>query len=47
MEEKQDIQNLSCGIERVNLQSPDHIFVSEKHERSVVTVRSQKKKYFI
>ncbi len=46
MEEKQDIQNLSWGIERVNLHSPDHIFVSEKHERSVATVPN-KKKYFI
>ncbi len=44
MEEKQDIQNLSWGIERVNLHSPHHIFVSEKHERSVATVRNKKKK---
>ncbi len=44
MEEKQDIQNLSWGIERVNLHSPDHIFVSEKHERSVATVPNKKKK---
>ncbi len=43
MEEKQDIQNLSWGIERVNHHSPDHIFVSTKHERSVATVRNQKK----
>ncbi len=47
MEEKQDIQNLSWGIEGVNLHSRDHIFVSEKHERSVATVPNKKKKYFI
>ncbi len=43
MEEKQDIQNLSWGIERVNLHSPDHTFVSEKHEHSVATVPNKKK----
>ncbi len=42
MEKNQDIQNLS-GIEMVNLYSPDHIFVSEKHERSVATVCNKKK----
>ncbi len=47
MEEKQDIKNLSWGIERVNLHSPDHIFVSKKHERSFATVSNKKKKYFI
>ncbi len=44
MEKKQDIQNLSWGIGRVNLHSPDHIFGSEKHERSVATVPNEKKK---
>ncbi len=43
MDEKQDIQNLSWGIERVNLHSADHIFVSVKHERSVAGVRNNKK----
>ncbi len=43
MEEKQDIQNLAWEIERVNLHSPDYIFISEKHERSVATVRNKKK----
>ncbi len=43
MEEKQDIQNLSWGTEKLNLHSPDHFFVSEKHECSVATVRNKKK----
>ncbi len=42
VEEMQDIQNLSWGIERGNLHSPDHIFVSEKHECSVATVHNKK-----
>ncbi len=37
-------QNLSWGIERVNLRSSDRIFVFEKHERSVATVSNKKKK---
>ncbi len=46
MEEKRDIQNMSWGIERVNLHSGDHIFVSEKHECSVVQRVTQKKTSF-
>ncbi len=46
MEEKKNIQNLSWGIERVDLHAPDHIFISEKHERSVATVRNKKNNSF-